>query len=425
VGPARVVTRLGSTATWMAGGLEEEPGSSEETPFGVGELETSDWIRGVRALLALLALIGGPGAWQGPKALDRLHSKVSSLLRVFERAEPRQRPEVLGRLRPEVLSLLRTLEKVESDPRVEPGLGTPRTFPRPQSSDSDLPRREGGPRARVGSERPGPETPREPAVSGPWDPVSTRTTRESKAKTTRREGLSRAACILLRHLTWPEAKGLSVSRLGWVPVEGLREALERAHAGQRTVRVQGEDVRVPGGCTIEEIREFVAMNDKRRFALEGDHIRANGGHTRLISVDGQIIKDRRKVYFHLTTEVARPEIMREGLLSGDRRINIYIGPDRASIREAPRRGGPRDRVVVELSIDFITPFHRGGSVDLPGKAGRLLIAELQEKRVPQEGILAIYGMPGPRGHLYGALGPEGRLGAPVGEVDRERDLTPA
>lgn len=69
----------------------------------------------------------------------------------------------------------------------------------------------------------------------------------------------------LRHQ--PERIGLTLDPNGWVAVEELLGAAER----------HGFPI------TRAELAYVVEVNDKQRFTLEGDRLRANQGHT--VSVD--------------------------------------------------------------------------------------------------------------------------------------------
>jgi putative RNA 2'-phosphotransferase len=127
----------------------------------------------------------------------------------------------------------------------------------------------------------------------------------------------------LRHA--PEALGLDLQPGGWVSVDDLLAASERA------------------GFTIayDELIECVETNDKKRFSFDdtGDLIRANQGHS--VEVDLQL-EERRPpdVLYHGTVERFLASIMAEGLKKG-KRHHVHLSSDTETARKVgARRGKP-------------------------------------------------------------------------------------
>lgn len=141
----------------------------------------------------------------------------------------------------------------------------------------------------------------------------------------------------LRHQ--PERIGLTLDANGWVEVD----ALLRATA----------DHRFP--ISRAELDHVVAVNDKRRFTIEGDRIRANQGHT--VEVDLDLPPAEPPAYlYHGTVALSLDAIRAEGLRPMNRH-HVHLSPDRET---ATRVGARRGRPVV-LPVDA-GAMHRDGHV---------------------------------------------------------------
>jgi putative RNA 2'-phosphotransferase len=127
----------------------------------------------------------------------------------------------------------------------------------------------------------------------------------------------------LRHA--PDALGLRLQPGGWVSVDDLLAASERA------------------GFKInyDELIECVETNDKQRFSFDdtGDLIRANQGHS--VEVDLQLEeKEPPTVLFHGTVERFLASIMAEGLKKG-KQHHVHLSKDTETARKVgARRGKP-------------------------------------------------------------------------------------
>ncbi|WP_019587399.1 RNA 2'-phosphotransferase [Deinococcus apachensis] len=135
------------------------------------------------------------------------------------------------------------------------------------------------------------------------------------------EQLSRRLSYLLRHA--PGEMGVTLEPGGWAPVEAVLRFL-----------------RVPR----ERLERVVATNSKQRFALEGERIRANQGHSVRVDLDLTPAAPPATLY-HGTSPAALPAIHREGLQKMGRH-HVHLSPDRETARRVgARRGSP---VVLEV-----------------------------------------------------------------------------
>ncbi|WP_309059452.1 RNA 2'-phosphotransferase [Streptomyces sp.] len=145
---------------------------------------------------------------------------------------------------------------------------------------------------------------------------------------------------LARHLRHqPEKIGLTLDGGGWVEIDTLITAAA-AHGFP---------------FTREELDHVVAVNDKRRFAVEGTRIRASQGHS--VAVDLALPPATPPPYlYHGTVARSLDAIRTEGLRPMNRH-DVHLSADRET---AARVGARRGRPVV-LSVDAAA-MHRDGHV---------------------------------------------------------------
>ncbi|TXT57532.1 MAG: putative RNA 2'-phosphotransferase [Candidatus Thorarchaeota archaeon] len=149
-----------------------------------------------------------------------------------------------------------------------------------------------------------------------------------------REKLSRYLSYLLRH--HPEKADLEIDRLGgWVSVEKLLAHLN---------------------ISLEDLKEIVAKDKKRRYSFEGDkfeRIRANQGHS--VDVDLELRKViPPDILYHGTAFRHLPEIRNEGLQSMGRH-HVHLSE---TYEDALKVGNRHGRPVV-IVIDSAS-MHRDG-----------------------------------------------------------------
>ncbi|MEU0602998.1 RNA 2'-phosphotransferase [Streptomyces sp. NPDC006393] len=141
----------------------------------------------------------------------------------------------------------------------------------------------------------------------------------------------------LRHQ--PGRIGLTLDESGWVGIDALIAAAA-AHGFP---------------FTREELDQVVANNDKQRFAIEGDRIRASQGHS--IDVDlGLPPATPPSCLYHGTVARNLEAIRAEGLRPMNRH-DVHLSPD----RETATRVGARSGRPVVLAVDA-SAMHRDGHV---------------------------------------------------------------
>ncbi|MFF9013171.1 RNA 2'-phosphotransferase [Streptomyces sp. NPDC014870] len=141
----------------------------------------------------------------------------------------------------------------------------------------------------------------------------------------------------LRHQ--PERIGLVLDPNGWTEIDALLRA-----AGDHGFPI-----------TRAELDHVVAANDKKRFAIDGDRIRASQGHT--VQVDLDLPPAQPPAYLYHGTVAASLDAIRAEGLRPMARHHVHLSPDRET---ATRVGARRGRPVV-LSVDA-GAMHRAGHV---------------------------------------------------------------
>ncbi|MFI1200979.1 RNA 2'-phosphotransferase [Streptomyces sp. BHT-5-2] len=150
----------------------------------------------------------------------------------------------------------------------------------------------------------------------------------------------RISKYLAKHLRHePERIGIVLDAQGWVPVTELIDAAAR-HGFP---------------FSRAELAAVVADNDKQRYTLENDRIRANQGHS--VRVDlGLAPAVPPGFLFHGTVARSIAAIREEGLRPMSRHA-VHLSPDReTATRVGARRGKP-----VVLTVDA-EAMHRAGHV---------------------------------------------------------------
>jgi putative RNA 2'-phosphotransferase len=135
--------------------------------------------------------------------------------------------------------------------------------------------------------------------------------------------ISKFLSYILRHN--PETIGLQLDDNGWANIDELITKASIHHHP----------------FSIEELKEIVETNDKKRFVLDngGTKIRASQGHS--IEVDLNLSKQQPpKFLYHGTVDKYVPIIEKEGLRKMERQ-HVHLSTDRdTAAKVGSRRGKP-------------------------------------------------------------------------------------
>ena len=127
---------------------------------------------------------------------------------------------------------------------------------------------------------------------------------------------SKRLSFVLRHR--PDSVGLELDEAGWADVDQLLAALR---------------------LTREQLERVVATNDKRRFEIAGNRIRAVQGHSIAVEL-GYTAERPPAELFHGTVQRFLPAILAEGLRP-QRRHAVHLSVDVGTARTVgARRGRP-------------------------------------------------------------------------------------
>lgn len=150
-----------------------------------------------------------------------------------------------------------------------------------------------------------------------------------------RKRISKRLSYVLRHD--PGSVGLRLDDAGWVDVEVLLAALG-AHGA---------------GVSRDQLGQVVAGNDKQRFVIDGDRIRANQGHSIPVDLGLEPATPPRRLY-HGTAQANTAAILIEGLRRG-RRHHVHLSTEAATAR----RVGARHGTPVVFTVEAAAMEHDG------------------------------------------------------------------
>lgn len=129
------------------------------------------------------------------------------------------------------------------------------------------------------------------------------------------KALSHRLSYLLRHA--PHEAGLTLEPGGWVPLAPLLAHLN---------------------VTREQVEQVVAQSDKQRFALRGERVRANQGHS--VPVDLALVPTEPPATLYHGTHAGALEAIRRGGLRPMQRHHVHLSLDRETARRVGARRGP-------------------------------------------------------------------------------------
>lgn len=130
---------------------------------------------------------------------------------------------------------------------------------------------------------------------------------------------SKFLSLVLRHK--PSTIGIELDSNGWVAIPTLLEAL--ANHGHPLSR--------------EQLEIVVSTNDKKRFLIDSDRIRANQGHSINIDLNLSPIAPP-KILYHGTATRFLNSIFRDGLKKMSRQ-HVHLSADEITARKVGQRHG--------------------------------------------------------------------------------------
>jgi len=131
--------------------------------------------------------------------------------------------------------------------------------------------------------------------------------------------VSKFMSLVLRHA--PEEAGLVLDEAGWADLRALCSAIETRF-----------------GVSETDVRRIIDENEKKRFVLLGERVRAAQGHSVFVDIGLQASRPPPQL-FHGTKASNRSAIMAEGLSKG-RRHHVHLSIDRETAEQvAARRTG--------------------------------------------------------------------------------------
>jgi putative RNA 2'-phosphotransferase len=171
--------------------------------------------------------------------------------------------------------------------------------------------------------------------------------------------------LVLRHA--PEEAGLSLDENGWADFDKLCAVLQSKF-----------------GASAAEIVRIVEENPKKRFAIDGNRIRAVQGHS--IDVDlGLPPSVPPAILYHGTKEEFLPSILREGLTSQSRK-HVHLSKDVETARVVARRRNGKDVILrvdsAAMAGDGEIFFLSDNGVWLTNRVASRYLLEISEQELP-------------------------------------------
>jgi putative RNA 2'-phosphotransferase len=163
---------------------------------------------------------------------------------------------------------------------------------------------------------------------------------ESSGK--RKIRLSKRMSYILRHQ--PERYSLALDSRGFVPLQDVAEVLK---------------------VSVPQIREVVAVSDKRRFEISGEKIRALYGHSRPVGLQLEASKPPELLY-HGTARRFLPSIRQKGLLPMGRQF-VHLSLTVEQALQVGKRRDPKPMILMINAGDAHSQgveFHLSGDVYL-------------------------------------------------------------
>ena len=177
--------------------------------------------------------------------------------------------------------------------------------------------------------------------------------------------ISKFMSLVLRHA--PQEAGLSLDENGWANLGALCAVIERKF-----------------GASAADVARVVAENPKKRFAIEGDRIRAVQGHS--VGIDLGLAPTRPPtVLYHGTKDGFLSAILREGLRSQSRQ-HVHLSKDIETALIVARRRNGKDVILqvdsAAMAGDGITFFLSDNGVWLTDHVPPRYLHQISERELP-------------------------------------------
>ncbi|WFP60696.1 RNA 2'-phosphotransferase [Mesorhizobium sp. WSM4904] len=177
--------------------------------------------------------------------------------------------------------------------------------------------------------------------------------------------ISKFMSLVLRHA--PEEAGLVLDDSGWADFGALCVVIRQKF-----------------GASAADVERVVAENPKRRFAIDGNRIRAVQGHS--VDVDlGLMPSPPPAVLYHGTKEEFLPAILRDGL-TGQSRLHVHLSMDIETARVVARRRKGKDVILrvdsAAMSGNGMTFFLSDNGVWLTNQVPPRYLHQISKRELP-------------------------------------------
>ncbi|MGX9143826.1 RNA 2'-phosphotransferase [Mesorhizobium sp. 128a] len=177
--------------------------------------------------------------------------------------------------------------------------------------------------------------------------------------------ISKFMSLVLRHA--PQEAGLSLEENGWANFDKLCAVIQAKF-----------------GASAGDVSRIVAENPKKRFAIDGNRIRAVQGHS--VDVDlGLPPSVPPALLYHGTKEEFLPSILREGLTSQSRQ-HVHLSKDTETALIVARRRKGKDVILrvdsAAMAGDGAIFFLSDNGVWLTNHVAPRYLLEIREQELP-------------------------------------------
>ncbi|MFD1983135.1 RNA 2'-phosphotransferase [Mesorhizobium newzealandense] len=177
--------------------------------------------------------------------------------------------------------------------------------------------------------------------------------------------ISKFMSLVLRHA--PQEAGLSLDENGWADFDALCAVIQSKF-----------------GASIADVSRIVEENPKKRFAIDGQRIRAVQGHS--VDVDlGLSPSIPPATLYHGTKEEVLPSILREGLTRQSRQ-HVHLSKDaETALIVARRRYGKSVILQVDSAAmmrDGVSFFLSDNGVWLTNHVSPRYLVQMLERELP-------------------------------------------